>query len=422
MSTPHHPPRAGRPPRRAAGACTPRPSRPARSRARALAVVVGPLLVLAACSGDDGADGGATTTTVAAPAIPAEDATTPTITVPEGFVAPDTRGVALRPVVGKDQPEPDPEANLLPLDGGEAELRVTVVGPEGRVGGAAVRFERFEGTVRGWVDTRTNKEGLAVLTGAPGGRYRIRAWDAPVLASTESQTVFLARAEEVDLQVRVEPHESPVLQGALTVPVWQVGDTARFDALLVKESVDGLGIIQGEPLPGDVTLTPIAGARVDTANPAPTDPANGRTAFGVVCLVPGIHQAVLTTDGLSTTVELPECRAAAVAPPPSPDPAQPLPTPPPPGVALPPGAVASEPSVVAVEVGGSFAPPFAGPVPAGTYVAESSPGACSTSYEVLAGDRWVPQQSAGGTLVLGSPARSFAAGAGTSPCTFRRTA
>ena len=61
-------------------------------------------------------------------------------------------------------------------------------------------------------------------------------------------------------------------------------------------------------------------------------------------------------------------------------------------------------------------------LPAGTYEAVAISGACPMAFELLAGDRWVPQSTSGDRLVLSSPARTFRAEEGTPACTFRRAA
>ena len=403
--------------------------RPSRGRAWVVAVLV-LAAVLAGCS-DDGGTPDAATPAPGAPAagddpIPAEDASTPTLPLPPGFEAPDTRNVSLAPVVGEPPPEPDPEANLLPVQGGDAELRVTVRDRGGRgVEGATVRFERFVGPLKGWVDVDAGDGGVAVLPDARGGRYRVRAWSRPALATTDAQLVFVAADETVDLAVQVEQHDQQVLQGRLSVPTWQVGDVVAFEVLFVQEEVGTDGIVRALPLQAEVTVTPIAGAEVFGEPRAVTD-GEGRAFVPVTCLVTGIHQTLVAANGLLTGVELPECTPRAAGDPPPPPPVdEPGPDDEPdtttttrPGATTttttPPGEIA---------VGDTFTVPFAGPLLAGTYrpvVDGGDPDDCVTDLQVAFANRWVRQQVTG-TLTVARRARDLTPAEGTDACTYRRT-
>src|SRR5436190_1842817 len=61
--------------------------------------------------------------------------------VTDNFVAPDSRGVVLDPVMNNVTALRPP----LPVRGGTAQLQGTVFGPDGPVSGATVRLERFVG-------------------------------------------------------------------------------------------------------------------------------------------------------------------------------------------------------------------------------------------------------------------------------------
>lgn len=353
--------------------------------------------------------------------IPAEDASTPTIPVPDGFVAPDTRNVVLAPVLGRPGDEPDLDANVVPVRGGEATVTVRVVGPDGRgVEGANVRFERFFGPFKGWVDVPAGRGGTAVLDDAFGGRYRVRAWEAPRLTTTEPQMVFVRQDEAVELQVRVEPHEAPVLQGALTTPTWRVDDVAAFEALLVQEEVGTDGIIRGRPLVGQVTLAPIAGARVEGESTLTTDPVTGLAVFPVVCVATGIHQAVLSGNGQSVIVFMPECLAPdpSAPPPESTTTTAPVEDDPSPSSSSTTTSTTTPPAIT-FPVGRTFTVPFDGPLPAGTY-STTGTEACATSYEALRDGRWQSRESSGSSIVALGPIRDLVPAGGTEPCTYRR--
>jgi len=395
---------------------------------RRFAVLALALVALAGCSTTEDPLAGGTSSTTVAPGvasgpIPAEDASTPTIPVPADFVVPDTRSVRLLPVVGKDQPDDASDGNTLPVDGGRSTIQVRVVDEGGRaVGGASVRVERFVGSQRGWVTVRTGGNGTATITDALGGRYRVRGWLAPDLASVESQLTFVGEGETKTVEVQVRPHDAPVLQGALNVPQWSVGETAAFEVLLLQEDVDSEGIVRGAPITALVTLTPLAGPRVDSPNPVPTDPVSGRAVFALVCLVPGTHQVVLSGYGRSFPVILPECLPSNNPIPPEPGEGPIVATPrPTPGAPTTTSTTVLKP--IAFPVGSTFSVPFPGVLPAGTYVAtdDVDPKTCRTTFEQSRNGVWTAQRSNGATLILSRPSRNFAAAVGSVPCSYERT-
>lgn len=443
-----------RPLSRPALAGTTRPAGVGPAR-RALALLAAASVVVAGCASTGGDDAERAAQPEVGPTIapmpsddlviPAEDASTPTIPIPPGFQAPDTRNVRLDPVLPEDVPQVDTEANLLPVEGGDATLRVTVRGPDGgAVEGAVVRFERFVGPYRGWLDVPAGEGGIAELKEARGGRYRLRAWERPTLATTDPQLVFVAADETVDLTVQVERHERRLLQGRSTVPSWQVGDVVAFEVLLVQEEVGADGIVRAAPLQGEVVVTPIAGAAVDGENRVVTDGA-GFATVPVECLATGVHQVMLTSGDLLAGAEMPLCEPRPVDEEPEPpedvepDQDAPLDVPAtvpaeeepdaPTTTTTRPEASSPESSTTTtrpplIAVGSTFAVPFEGPVPAGRYepvaAGAREPEDCVTRFQVAAGGRWV-RQEATGEIRVSSQARRFQAVDEGPECTYRRT-
>lgn len=373
------------------------------------------------CAGDDEGGTAATTSTVVAglgpvPAdsvIPAEDSSTPTIPVPDGFVAPDTRSVRIRPVVGRRQPEPDLEADVVPIDGGDSELTVRVIDQDGEpVRGADVRLERFVGPFKGWDDTTTGRDGSVVVGGLRGGRFRVRAWVAPRLATTEPQLVFLTAGEKSALTVRIEPHEGFLVQGAFLATTWQVDDRVVFDTLLVQEEVGTDGIIRGRPVVGAVTLAPVFGVWVDGESSKLTDPA-GHATFTVVCGATGVHEVNVEAAGsFPARVTLPECLPRD----PNRPPAETTTT------TVPDGPTTTSTSAPdgTIDVGDTFTVPHDGQLPVGRYEAVGDT-ACVTRLELFVDGGWAERTFSGTTINAVSPVRRLVAADGTDPCTYRRT-
>jgi hypothetical protein len=389
-------PNAIEPDRRARGAI-PRP---------ALGVLAGvvAVLVLASCSigthdarqEDDlgGIELGGVTTTEPTTTV----AAAPLVTLPEGFVLPDTRTVVLPPVLGRPKGEADRSRPLLPIRGGGAKLSGTVFGPDGPVEGATVRLERFVGDDFGREDIATNRDGRWEASGLIGGRYKVRAWVRPDLATVEPQAAFVSNKDgEATLDMRVERFDGEQLQGALDVADPAVGQIHTLRALVSRVEVDDQGIVSGVGLEGrEVELVLLGGLRVVGEKKAMTD-ADGFAELSVVCMVTGVHGVTLRSAELSTDVELPECADGVYDP-------EHLP-----------------PELADFPVGATFTVPSAGPYPAGTYTA-TTPGSCGVSFQEFIGDQWASNVSLEGTISPTNPIRNLGPVPGRSACTYRRSA
>lgn len=366
-----------------------------RHRIAAAAVIVVAALLVACTgggTGDQGAEPEAPQISVPEP----EYDDVPVVTLPDGFVQLDTRGVRLSPVVAR----PKGGTPALPVYGGNASINGVVEGPDGPVGGATVRIERWVGGRSGSVAVSTNDGGGFTARGLLGGRYRVRAWLAPTLTATESEVTFLARdGGTANVTVTLTRFEGLQLQASLDVSAINVGDTARVRALLTRSTVDGDGIVIGAPVPAaQIAITGTPGLTIGGNSPETTG-EGGLVTWPVKCEREGAHTVSLTTEGAATTYTLPTCGPKPVTT-----------TTTTPGVEVPPFAVGEE-----------FTVPRTAPLPPGTYVTFLD--GCVTSYEVFADGAWQPQRrESRGDITLSTPARDFEPVTGTDGCRFRRTA
>lgn len=197
------------------------------TRARAV-VLVATLVVVAACT-DDGGDQPA----------PTKRPTTPSSVV-------DRSGIALAGVPG--------ETTTTIVERGTAVIAGGVQGPGGLIPGATVRIERLVAGREVRTDVVTGPDGRYVLSGVPGGRYRLRAFMPPSLVQLEPDIRFLADGEEhvVDLQVEQ--------QGGLVVRADVAPDTPIVDDAVNLVAMIGIRTVSAD---GVVTTSPVAGATVD---------------------------------------------------------------------------------------------------------------------------------------------------------------
>lgn len=348
--------------------------------------------VVACTGGGGGDDQAADSPDLTFPETEFEDI--PEVTLPEGFVQPDTRGVRLSPVVAR----PKGGTPALPVTGGRASIRGTVTGPDGPVPGATVRIERWVGSRSGSIQVGTSENGGFSASGLLGGRFRVRAWLPPNLTATRSAVLFLANDQGGTADIELERFEGLRLQGSLDVSSINVGDTARVRALLTQAAVDGDGIVVGEAVPGaQVQMTAPDGLRVTGPNPTATG-ENGIASIAVECDREGAYTVSLTTEGASTSYTLPTCG--------------PRPT----TTTTTPGA----PEVPPFAVGEEFTVPRSAPLPPGTY--ETFLNGCSTSFEAWVNGSWERREIEGRVMSLSVPTRSFRPVGDTDGCRYRRTA
>ncbi len=279
-----------------------------------LAVLLGAAVALSACSGTG--DQRAVATTTLPDTVPPElavgaNVTVPvTLPVPDNFIAPDTRGAQIPPVLSKVK-DYDHSRPILPVAGGTSRIFGVVLGPDGPVEGAVVRLERFVGPDFGQLDVRTNKDGKYEAHDILGGRYRVRAFQKPNLAVIEPPALFLAADHgEAGLDLVTEKFEGESLQGALDVADPHVGQKVTFRALYSKTEVNDDGIVVGTGVEGrEVQLTPVdSGIKVDgEGGDVKTTGSDGMALFTVICEGEGVHSVIIGSGDKALAVGLPNC-------------------------------------------------------------------------------------------------------------------
>ncbi len=356
-----------------------------------LVVVVGVVVALAAaagCSTDSGHD--------------IEALANPTPTTLEPYVEPefaDTSHVDLAAVA----PGP-PLAFPVTIRGGDASLSGTLTGPDGPVARGRVRLERFVGQTSAELEVATDGQGRWSAKGILGGRYRVRGWRRPDVAMNSSNLLFLGAEEDGHVDLTATAQGEVDVQAALTSTMPTIDQPTTVIALITRHAVDADGVVQGVPLTG--TVAPVtAGAGWDLPIPEVTVDAAGGAQFRVTCLVARPADLVITAGEGSARITVPACQARVD---PSPTTTEPI----------------DEPDAD-FAVGSTFTPPFAGPLPAGTYEVVDAPASCAVVFEVWEDGAWSPdRRTATGTeaLVLDTFARNLETVGDAPACTYERTA
>jgi hypothetical protein len=207
----------------------------------------------------------------------------PSYEAPEGFVprpppttlAPGAAQAALvASIAGTTVPS-------IPPNVGTAALGGTVQSASGPVPGATVRIERtILGVVQAF-DVVTDAAGGWQAGGIGGGRYRVRAFLPPSLASPTAEVFLLPAGERRSLDLAVETFGAPSVRLAIAPDPALLGQPVNVAVLVTGRFVDGDGFV------GTRGLT---GAVVDVASSA----AWSRTSPTGASTTGGDGQAVVT--------------------------------------------------------------------------------------------------------------------------------
>ncbi|MGH8976389.1 MAG: carboxypeptidase-like regulatory domain-containing protein [Acidimicrobiia bacterium] len=262
--------------------------------AMVLAVVLG---AGAACSSDDGQE------------LPAPNpSSTTTTTVPVDFSE-----VALAPIApGKEPPVTRPPGP------GKASIAGRVVDTAGApIPQALVRATYFFDPAKPEViEALSGEDGSYRFDKLYGGRWRIRAWKAPLLATFEQPAFFLGAAEQkaLDLKVKEVPDADVTSTMAPDPPL--VGWLAELAVLVVAQTVD---------LEGRVERTPVGGVPVSLAGdgswslsqpgtPTQLTEGDGTVRWTMSCGSEGVHTLSVKVAFLTGVREYPVASPSCLSP------------------------------------------------------------------------------------------------------------
>ncbi len=224
---------------------------------------------------------------------------TPVIDALRVVNAADTRGT---PVAGLPVPATTPNPKL---QGGGATLAGTVSGPNGPVGGATVRIERFEGEVAASTDLVTDGSGGFTLAGTPGGRFRVRAWQAPTLAQGGSQVAFVNDGERQTFALQMDAPTGARINPDWSSGGWIIGSKPTISVNVQQPYVTSDGRVELGGRSGlPVTLT-VGGTLV--GNAAANTGADGSATFEVTCAAIGPATANLRIGTWTRDLTVPVC-------------------------------------------------------------------------------------------------------------------
>jgi hypothetical protein len=194
-----------------------------------------------------------------------------------------TSSTSLSDYSGVVLPGVDGETTTTIAEKGNARLVGTVTGPSGMLAGATVRIDRLVAgrTVRR--DVVTGADGRWELRDVPGGRYRVRAFQAPTYAQDGAEVRFLADGEEHAFDLRVDDQRQVIVRADVAPDQPLVGGAVNLVVLVAERTVSPDGIVRTAPVGNTfVELTGLGRwiLRDDTAETDGTTDADDGTIDG----------------------------------------------------------------------------------------------------------------------------------------------
>jgi hypothetical protein len=247
------------------------------------------LPLLAGCSKKEGK---------ALPPPKAEETTTTTEPV-------DLTHVSLEPiaVTGK------PTSTTRPLGGGKASLFGRVLDSSGIPVPAALVRATYYGDPNKpeLIEALSLEDGTYRFDQVLGGRWRIRAWKAPELATLEDNVLFLGYTEQRQLDLKVKAAVDYVVTSSMAPNPPFTGSPVELAVLVMSQSVDDEGIVHRSPVGGAAVTLNIIGKWSLAGDATQATDYNGRVAWTLSCGEVGQQSITAVVGGRDWPLTIPPC-------------------------------------------------------------------------------------------------------------------
>ena len=268
------------------------------------------LPLLAGCSKHDGK-------ALPAPKVPETTTTTDPI---------DLTQVSLTPiaVTGK------PTTTTRPIGGGKASIFGRVVDTDGNaVPQALVRATYYgDPTHPEVIEALSLDDGTYRFDQVLGGRWRVRAWKAPALATLEDNVLFLGYSDQRQLDLKVKAAGDYVVTSSMAPGTPFTGSAVQLAVLVLSQSVDDSGAVHRSPVGGAAVTLNITGKWYLAGDATQATDYSGRAAWTLTCTETGQQSITAVVGGQDWPLRIPDCH----------DPMETTTTTTPPTTAPPPGA------------------------------------------------------------------------------------
>jgi hypothetical protein len=218
----------------------------------------------------------------------------------------DLTSVSLEPIAVAGQ---KPTSTTRPLGGGKAAIFGKVVDADGRnVPGAFVRATYYGDPSKPEViEAVSGDDGGYRFEQVLGGRWRIRAWKSPELATLEDNVFFLGYTEQRGIDLKVKAATDIVVTSSMAPNPPFTGSPVELAVLVLLQSVDEEGVVHRSPVGGAAVTLDIRGAWSLVGESTQATEYNGRTAWQMTCTAVGDQPIIAFVGGREWPLNVPPC-------------------------------------------------------------------------------------------------------------------
>jgi hypothetical protein len=196
-----------------------------------------------------------------------------------------------------------------PLGGGKATISGRVVDTDGNpVPGAFIRATYYGDPNKPEViEALSLDDGTYKLEQVLGGRWRIRAWKAPELATLDDNTFFLSYTENRTLDLKVKAAGDFVVTSSMAPNPPFTGSPVELAVLVMSQSVDEEGVVHRSPVGGAAVTLNVIGKWYLAGDLTQATEVNGRTAWTLTCSTEGLQPITAVVGGRDWPLRIPDC-------------------------------------------------------------------------------------------------------------------
>jgi hypothetical protein len=213
--------------------------------------------------------------------------------------------VSLQPIAVKSRES----TTTRPLGGGKASIAGRVVDTDGAsVPGAFVRATYYGDPGKPEaIEALSLDDGTYRFDQVLGGRWRIRAWKAPAMATLEDNTFFLSFTENRNLDLKVKAATDYVVTSSMAPTPPFTGSPVQLAVLVMSQSVDDEGVVHRTPVGGAAVTLNVIGKWSLGADATQATEYNGRAAWTLTCAAEGQQPITAVVGGRDWPLNIPAC-------------------------------------------------------------------------------------------------------------------
>ena len=217
----------------------------------------------------------------------------------------DLTNVSLEPISAAGKPT----STTRPIGGGKAAILGKVIDADGNsVPGAFVRATYYgDPNKPEMIEAISLEDGTYRFDQVLGGRWRIRAWKAPELATLDDNVFFLGYSEQRQVDLKVKAATDIVVTSSMAPNPPFTGSPVELAVLVLSQSVDEEGVVHRSPVGGAAVTLDIRGKWSLVGDPTQATEYNGRTAWELTCTEVGPQQIIAFVGGREWPLNVPPC-------------------------------------------------------------------------------------------------------------------